>query len=140
MSAMRDKMVNDARRGYDAPVKNTGPLLDTSGERTRIVIPNLKRSAKLVKRMHTYGFTKHDSQWGRFTDQPLQGTRWSRKHWMELAEKCYQEAYGDTEVIKPVTKARVVAKKVGAYLQRDVETGLIRETSTLYKEKLFTEA
>ncbi len=59
---------------------------------------------------------------------------------MELAEKCYQEAYGDTEVIKPVTKARVVAKKVGAYLQRDVETGLIRETSTLYKEKLFTEA
>ena len=138
---MRDKMVGDAHRGYDTPV-STAPFLDTSGKRERIVIPNLKRSSKLFARMHAYEFTfkKREGRWVRFTDQPLQGTVWSEKHWMELAQKCYQEAYGDTEVIKPVTKARVVAKKVGTYLQRDIETGLIRETSTLYKEKLFTEA
>ena len=139
---MRDKMVADARRGYDTPI-STGPFLDTSGKRTRIIIPNPKRSVKLVKRMHAYEFTfkKRDGQWVRFTDQSLQGIRWSETHWMELAEKCYQEAYGDAP--KTVTKApkkSKVAKAVGRYLQRESTTGLVKEVSTLYQPKLFTEA
>ena len=139
---MRDKMVADARRGYDAPV-SAGPFLDTSGKRTRIIIPSPKRSSKLVLRMQAYGFTfkKHDSQWVRFTDQPLQGTMWSETHWMELAEKCYQEAYEDApKTAAKAPKKSKVAKAVGRYLQRESTTGLVKEVSTLYQPKLFTEA
>ncbi len=144
MSAMRDKMVRDARRGYDAPVKNTGPFLDTSGKRTRIVVPSPKRSSKLVLKMRAYGFTfqARPAQWVRFTDQPLRDTMWSEKHWMELAEKCYREAYGDApKTAAKAPKKSKVAKAVGRYLQRESTTGLVKEVSTLYqlKPELFTE-
>lgn len=144
---MRDKMVADARRQSPEPVP-TGPFLDTSGERTRIIVPSPKRSNKLIKRMHAYGFIFGAWEWIRFTDQPLRGTVWSEKHWIELAEKCYREAYGNTgnlakpAVVKPAAVKKTAKKvaKIGTYLQQDIETGLIRETSTLYKPNLFTEA
>ena len=96
---MRDKMVADARRGWDKPEQHE-PYLEIYGERERIVIPSPRRSSKLVRRMHAYGFTfkAGPGQWVRFTDQKLHDKLWSSKHWLELAGKCYQEAYNEAKL------------------------------------------
>ncbi len=139
---MRDKMVRDARRGYDAPVKNTGPFLDTSGKRERIVIPYPKKSGKLLARMKSYEFTfiLHSASWVRFTDRKWRGKLWSSSRWLELAQKCHAEAYGVKEpvksTVKPLPKKRGI---LGRQLCRE-EDGTIRESITPYQAKLFTEA
>ena len=99
---MRDKMVMDTRRGYNAEPELIAPFLKQQGKHERIVIPSPKRSAILVQRMRAYGFTfrahgEHGATWVRFTDQKLNGKLWSGEHWLELAQKCHQEAYGDME-------------------------------------------
>ena len=99
MSTMCDKMVIDARRGYNAEPELIAPFLEQQGKREQIVILSPKRSTKLVSRMRAYGFTfkARPAKWVRFTDQKLNGKMWSGEHWLELAQKCHQEAYGDTE-------------------------------------------
>lgn len=96
-NAMQHKMMCDSRTSGDAKKAMfvRGPYL-TAEDRV-VVVPSPLRKATLVKRMMRYGFVfAYDdvsSYWSRSVVQPYNGRGWTPEQWLELAVRCYEEAY-----------------------------------------------
>ena len=96
-NAMQHKMMCDSRISNDAKKAMflRGPYL--TAENQVVVIPSPIRRATLVKRMMNYGFVfAYDDAgpyWSRSVAQPYNGRGWTPGQWLELAVRCYEEAY-----------------------------------------------